>query len=71
MIYDMLEDVSQDPQFSAIVSWMPHGCAFKAHNPTEFETKILRNYFTEWYNSFCYLLEQWGFHTGPWTSTES
>ena len=62
MIYDMLEDVSHDPQLSAIISWMPHGKAFKVHIPSEFETKVMPNYFIERYNSFKYLLEQWGFH---------
>ena len=62
MLYDMLEDVSEDPTKSEIVSWQPHGLAFRVHKPQEFETEIMPDYFTERYNSFKNLLEQWGFH---------
>ena len=61
MVYDMLQEVSKDRELSHIVSWMPHGRAFRVHKPSEFETKVMPKYFTERYNSFKYLLEQWGF----------
>lgn len=61
MLYDMLEDVSGDPRLARIVSWMPHGRAFRVHKPDDFEVKIMPKYFRERYSSFRYLLEQWGF----------
>ena len=60
MLYDMLEAVTKDKQ-EHIVSWMPHGRAFKVHNPQAFEEQIMPMYFTEKYDSFRYLLGQWGF----------
>jgi hypothetical protein len=62
MLYDMLEDTSKYDEKKAIVSWMPHRRAFKVHNPADFESKIMPNYFRERYSSFKYLLERWGFH---------
>ncbi len=61
MLYDMLEDVSKDPKLSKIVSWMPHGRAFKVHRPDDFEALVMPKYFRERYSSFRYLLEQWGY----------
>jgi hypothetical protein len=60
ILYDMLEDARKAKQ-EDIVSWMPHGRAFKVHDRHEFETKIMPNYFTEKYDSFRFLLAQWGF----------
>jgi hypothetical protein len=62
MVYDMLEEVSYDPKASKIVSWMPHGRAFKVHKPDNFEAEVMPKYFRERYSSFRYLLEQWSFH---------
>lgn len=62
MVYDMLEEVSDDPKLSKIVSWMPHGRAFKVHRPDDFEAQVMPDYFRERYSSFRYLLEQWSFH---------
>lgn len=61
ILYDMLEDVSDDPGKSGIASWMPHGRAFRVHNGDRFETEVMPDYFRERYASFRYLLEQWGF----------
>ena len=30
-----------------IVSWLPHGRAFKIHNPKEFERKLMKKYFRQ------------------------
>jgi HSF-type DNA-binding len=61
MLYDLLEDVSDDPARSGIVSWMPHGRAFRVHDGNKFDTDVMPNYFRERYASFRLLLEQWGF----------
>jgi hypothetical protein len=60
ILYDMLEDAAKENK-EYIVSWMPHGRAFKVHNGNAFESKIMPRYFFEKYDSFRYLLEQWGF----------
>eukprot|EP00531_Pseudo-nitzschia_arenysensis_P006472 CAMPEP_0116122016 /NCGR_PEP_ID=MMETSP0329-20121206/3995_1 /TAXON_ID=697910 /ORGANISM="Pseudo-nitzschia arenysensis, Strain B593" /LENGTH=801 /DNA_ID=CAMNT_0003615847 /DNA_START=137 /DNA_END=2542 /DNA_ORIENTATION=+ len=60
MLYNMLEDCTFDERYSHIVSWQPHGLAFKVHNRDELE-KILSRWFREKYESFRCLLEQWGF----------
>ena len=59
-LYGMLDDVENENNQS-IVSWMPHGRAFKVHDRVEFENKIMPRYFTEKYDSFRVLLGQWGF----------
>ena len=62
MIYDMLEDLRDDKLKSQIVSWMPHGKAFRVHQPEKFETHVMPDYFQhERYGSFRHLLEQWHF----------
>jgi hypothetical protein len=60
MLYKMLEDCTFDEKYCKIVSWHPHGLAFKVHNRDELE-KILHKWFREKYESFRCLLEQWGF----------
>jgi len=60
MLYKMLEDCTFDERYCHIVSWQPHGLAFKVHNRNELE-KILSRWFREKYESFRCLLEQWGF----------
>jgi hypothetical protein len=61
IVYDMLEDVADDPIRSLIVSWMPHGRSFRVHDGSRFETEVMPDYFRERYASFRFLLEQWGF----------
>mmetsp|Transcript_36862 Transcript_36862/g.41174 ORF Transcript_36862/g.41174 Transcript_36862/m.41174 type:complete len:880 (+) Transcript_36862:49-2688(+) len=60
MLYTMLEDCTFDEDLYKIVSWQPHGLAFKVHNREEME-KILPRWFREKYESWRCLLEQWGF----------
>jgi hypothetical protein len=60
MLYKMLEDCTFDEKYCKIVSWRPHGLAFKVHNRDDLE-KILHKWFREKYESFRCLLEQWGF----------
>ena len=60
MLYAMLEDCTFDEELFKIVSWQPHGLAFKVHNREEME-KILPKWFREKYESWRCLLEQWGF----------
>jgi len=60
MLYNMLEDCTFDENYCKIVSWQPHGLAFKVHNREELE-KILPKWFREKYESWRCLLEQWGF----------
>jgi len=60
MLFKMLEDCTFDEKYCKIVSWRPHGLAFKVHNRDELE-KILHKWFREKYESFRCLLEQWGF----------
>ena len=44
ILYDMLDDASKENR-EYIVSWMPHGRAFKVHKGNEFESKIMPRYF--------------------------
>ena len=60
MLYAMLEDCTFDEELFKIVSWQPHGLAFKVHNREEMD-KILPRRFTMKYESWCYQLQQWGF----------
>jgi hypothetical protein len=60
MLYKMLEDCTFDEKHCKIISWQPHGLAFKVHNRDELE-KILPMWFREKYESWRCLLEQWGF----------
>ena len=41
---EMLKDVEMNDELD-IVSWQPHGLAFKIHKKNEFETKIMPRYF--------------------------
>ena len=60
MLYKMLEDCTFDEQNCKIISWQPHGLAFRIHNREELE-KILPQWFREKYESVRCKLEQWGF----------
>ena len=60
MLYGMLEDVTFDDELSKIVSWQPHGLAFKVHDEKPLNGSFLVG-FKEKYESFRCLLEQWGF----------
>eukprot|EP00536_Pseudo-nitzschia_multiseries_P005898 jgi/Psemu1/303716/fgenesh1_kg.120_\ len=58
---EMLESAQVDGN-THIVSWLPHGKAFKVHNPGEFEAKIMRLFFkASKYRYFADVLRSWGF----------
>jgi hypothetical protein len=56
----MLEN-SEKQNYCHIVSWMPHGRAFKIHKEDEFITKIMPRYFKAKIGSFRRWLRAWGF----------
>jgi len=51
-----------DQTIQHIVSWLPHGRAWKIHNPHLFADQVLPTYFeASKYNSFVRLINAWGF----------
>ena len=49
-------------ELKQIVSWMPHGKAFKVHNPTDFVNYIMPQFFSQSkYTSFQRQLNMYGF----------
>ena len=56
----MLEDAEKEGN-QKIVSWQPHGRAFKVHNESEFVDKIMPRYFKAKIGSFRRWLRAWGF----------
>jgi hypothetical protein len=57
-----LNHMLADPQNSHIISWMPHGRAWKILRPQEFTDRVLPRYFESVnYNSFVRLINAWGF----------
>lgn len=59
-VQNMLEEAHKEG-FNHIVSWQPHGRAFKIHNPKEFSEKILPRYFNTKLQNFKRTLLTWGF----------
>jgi hypothetical protein len=59
-IHEMLEDAEKEGN-QRIVSWQPHGRAFKVHNESEFVEKIMPRYFRAKIGSFRRWLRAWGF----------
>ena len=59
-IHEMLEDSEKDGN-QKIVSWQPHGRAFRVHNESEFIEKIMPRYFKAKIGSFRRWLRAWGF----------
>jgi hypothetical protein len=58
----MLENVAKSEEHESIVSWLPHGKAFRVHKPTEFASDIMRRYFKQSkYKSFQRQLRIYGF----------
>ena len=45
-IYKLLE-TSHIGGYSSIISWLPHGCAFKIYNEELFEKYVLKKYFLQ------------------------
>jgi HSF-type DNA-binding len=61
-----LHVILSNPNYEHIVSWLPHGRAWKIHNLSKFSTLILPLYFdmagsTSSLNMFLRLLKIWGF----------
>jgi hypothetical protein len=59
-VQKMLEEAHKEG-FDHIVSWQPHGRAFKIHSPKEFSEKILPRYFNTKLKNFKRTLLTWGF----------
>ena len=59
-IHEMLEDAEKQGN-SHIISWQPHGRAFKIHNEQEYVKKIMPRYFKAKDSSFYRWLRAWGF----------
>jgi hypothetical protein len=51
-LLQLLEDASKEGN-EHVVSWLPHGKAFKVHKPVDFENKLIKRYFRQTkYRSF-------------------
>jgi hypothetical protein len=60
-LHDMLRDCEKEGK-SHVVSWLPHGKAFRVHKVTDFVGKILPSHFKQTkYKSFQRQLNLWGF----------
>jgi hypothetical protein len=59
----MLTEVSKNPSLERLISFLPHGRAFKIHQPVEFEEILLREHFMGQRNvgSFSRQLNLYGF----------
>jgi HSF-type DNA-binding len=61
-LHEMLSDAFKDG-YETIVSWQPHGKAFRVHNTKEFTETIMQRYFHQThYKSFQRQLHIYGFH---------
>ena len=57
-----LNAMLSNPNFAHIISWMPHGRAWKVHNAHAFVEEVVPRYFEYTnYNSFIRLVNAWGF----------
>lgn len=58
-----LFEILSNPEFSHIISWLPHGRTWKVHNKKEFEKVVMPKYFvmTKW-SSFARQVNGWGFY---------
>jgi hypothetical protein len=58
----MLENVDKSEEHESIISWLPHGKAFRVHKPTEFASDVMGRYFKQSkYKSFQRQLHIYGF----------
>jgi len=57
-----LAAILNEPRFSHVIAWLPHGRAWKVLRPREFTDLVAPHYF-EYpnYNSFIRLVNAWGF----------
>ena len=61
---EILLDIMSNPEYSHIVSWLPHGQSFAIHNADEFVSIILPKYFRKViFRSFIRKLNRWGFRS--------
>jgi len=57
-----LHQIVSNPDHSHIISWMPHGRAWKVHNKELFMSEVVPEYFVQTkYESFSRQLNGWGF----------
>lgn len=57
-----LNAMLSNPEFTHIISWMPHGRAWKVHDSHFFLEKVIPRFFEyNNYNSFIRLVNAWGF----------
>lgn len=62
-LHQLLENVEAEGSV-AIVSWLPHGKAFRVHNKPKFVSTVMASYFNSTkYKSFQRNLNLWGFET--------
>lgn len=62
-LHQLLENVEAEGS-GAIVSWLPHGKAFRVHNKPKFVSTVMSSYFNSTkYKSFQRNLNLWGFET--------
>mmetsp|Transcript_7174 Transcript_7174/g.8930 ORF Transcript_7174/g.8930 Transcript_7174/m.8930 type:complete len:457 (-) Transcript_7174:181-1551(-) len=58
----ILHQILSRKDLDDIISWCPHGRAWKVHNPRVFEDKVLKLYFNQTkYSSFSRQVNGWGF----------
>jgi hypothetical protein len=62
-LHGLLDDVEENEELSAIISWLPDGKSFRLHSPSLFEEKLLRKYFPRQnqLKSFMRQLQYYGF----------
>ncbi len=57
-----LHHILSDPEYHDIISWMPHGRAWKIHNKDLLVSDVVPKYFVQSkYQSFARQLNGWGF----------
>ncbi|CAJ1959522.1 unnamed protein product [Cylindrotheca closterium] len=44
-LHELLDDVNDDAELSAIISWLPEGTSFRIHSYEQFEKRLLKQYF--------------------------
>jgi hypothetical protein len=62
-LHGLLDDVEENEELSAIISWLPDGKSFKLHSPSLFEESLLKKYFPRQtrLRSFMRQLQYYGF----------
>lgn len=66
-----LHKILNDPSYSEIITWMPHGRSWKALNIQALESEVLPKFFNHThYASFMRQVNGWGFRRFPSTSQD-